>query len=87
MTPRQIELARHALGLPNAWLRSFRNYFRAGPGHQNHDDWMAMIASGDAVITSGDGRTAASVYLFNLTRQGALAALRPGECLDPEDWP
>ena len=48
MTPRQIELARHALGLRPGCLVSYRNRFLAGPGHPDYADWQAMVAAGQA---------------------------------------
>jgi len=86
MTARQIELARHALGLRPGRLRSFRNHFVAGPGHVDFADWDAMVAAGFAtkrtssVLPPGD-------LMFHLTRAGAERALLPGDVLDAEDWP
>lgn len=86
MTPRQIELARHALGLTRSRLVSFRNHFCAGPGHEDFADWEAMVAAGFArkreskVLAPGD-------VMFHLTRAGAEQALQPGDVLNPEDWP
>lgn len=80
MTPRQIELARHALGLPSRDRRSYRNHFVAGTGHRDHADWMEMVANGYA--TRRDGAD-----LFHLTLAGALAAVSFGETLCSEDFP
>jgi hypothetical protein len=86
MTPRQIELARHALGLPNARKQSYRNRFIAGEGHSDQADWDAMVLSGDAKVVRkvplyrGDDA-------FWLTPQGATAALRAGERLSSDDFP
>lgn len=86
MTPRKIELARHALGLPNVKGMSYRNYFTAGPDHPDFADWQAMCSDGDA-STQGPKRTLGGDYAFWLTRAGAEGALNPGERLDPEDFP
>jgi hypothetical protein len=86
MTARQIELARHALGLRPSRLVSYRNHFCAGPGHDDFAEWEAMVAAGFAVkreskvLPPGD-------LLFHLTRAGAERALKVGDVLDPEDWP
>jgi hypothetical protein len=86
MTPRQVELARHALGLPNKRRCSYRNHFVTGPGSTDWGDWQAMVACGTArrheprALFGGD-------YCFVLTRPGAEAALATGERLDPEEWP
>lgn len=85
LRPAQIELARHALGLPNRNHTSYRNRFVAGGGHYDHGDWLAMTDAGLAE------RFSTALYggadLFMLTRTGAEAALRPGESLDAEDFP
>lgn len=85
MTQQQIELGRHALGLPNKQKETYRNHFVAGPSHDNYADWMAMVAEGDAIrhepseLYGGD-------YCFQLTRTGAVKCLKIKERLDPEDF-
>ena len=86
MTPRQIELARHALGLRPTRLISHRNHFVAGPGHPDYADWMAMVAGGQAVRRESEHLLPGDV-MFHLTRAGAELALLPGDILNPEDWP
>jgi hypothetical protein len=86
VTPTQIELARHALGLTNGRRVSYRNHFVAGPGHSDFDDWSAMAAAGDA-RTLADSPLSGGDLVFWLTRQGAEKALRHGERLDPHDFP
>jgi hypothetical protein len=86
MTPRQIDLARHALGLPNKAGRSYRNRFVAGEGHTDYPNWTAMVEAGHAKRRKS-GALADSDDLFLLTEAGARAALKPGERLDPEDFP
>ncbi len=86
MTDNQIDLARHALGLPNRMKRSYRNNFVAGPGHVDWDEWQMMVAAGHAVSR----RWSLIPHIervFTLTRAGATLALLPGESLDPEDFP
>lgn len=84
MTPRQIELARLALGLPNQYRRSYRNRFCGGRGHPDYANWRALVNAGMALrwpwqFSYGD--------LFMLNREGAEAVLKRGEKLDPEDFP
>lgn len=81
MTPRQRDLARHALGLPNRNRRSYRNRFLTGGACP---DWRAMEAAGLARSQPTDrlGRA-----WFHLTRAGAEAALDRGERLCREDFP
>lgn len=82
MTPRQIELARHALGLRPGCLVSHRNHYVAA---SDHHDWQGMVDAGYArkrystLLPHGH-------VLFHLTRAGAERALLPGDVLDPEDW-
>ena len=87
MTKRQIDLARHALGLPNRNRRSYRNSFVAGPGHTDYDDWYAMSCKGWAVRHDGARLPFGGMDLFNLTPAGAQAALVARESLDQEDFP
>lgn len=86
MTPAQIDLARHALGLPNNRRRSYRNRFVTGEGCADHVEWTAMVAGGFAQRRAGSELTGGNDF-FWLTRNGAEAALKPGERLDPEDFP
>jgi hypothetical protein len=84
MTPQQIKLARHALGLPNARRQSYRNFFTAGVRHPDYYDWIAMVDDENAKKSTSakpDGDD-----IFWLTVKGAQAALYTGESLDPEDF-
>lgn len=85
MSPRQRELARHALGLPNQKRTSYRNYFTAGYEHVDYDDWREMVSAGVAIRRSGGDLIDGDI--FHLTLAGASAAIEPGERLDPEDFP
>lgn len=83
MSPRQIELARLALGLPNQYRKSYRNRFCGGREHGDYANWRALVNAGMAVrwpwwFSYGD--------LFMLTAAGASAVLKRGERLDPEDY-
>lgn len=86
MTPDQIELARHALGLDGRRRQSYRNHYVIGAGNADHDNWTAMVAAGEARRRNGSPLTGGD-DLFWLTTAGATAALRRGERLDPEDFP
>jgi len=86
MTPTQIALARHALGLDGRRLISFRNRFITGGPSKDHDEWNAMVSAGMARV-----RRNIEIYggddFFALTETGAKAALKDGESLCSEDFP
>ena len=86
MKPEQIELARHALGLPNKGRRSYRNRFVTGPGSLDYLHWVQMVNDGHARRRSGSALTGGDDF-FWLTAVGACEALLPGEKLDQEDFP
>ena len=79
MTPEQKRLARHALGLPNDKMESYRNRYHVSMGAAFFE-WERMAESDLAYNHSRGGS-------FHLTRKGAELALEPGERLDPEDFP
>lgn len=80
-TPEQIELARHALGLPNDRRRSYRNrYLAGGPS----PEWSGMV---DAGMAERGETCSRGMTWFWLTRAGAQAVLKRGERLCSEDFP
>lgn len=85
MTPRQKQLARHALGLDGSRKQSYRNRFFAGPGHADFADWQELVATGFA--REREPNAVRPDHAFWLTREGADAALNKGERLCPEDFP
>ncbi len=86
MTPDQIELARHALGLGNGRKVSYRNHYVVGAGCPDYDNWQAMVAAGEARHRSGSPLSGGD-DVFWLTEVGARAALKRREKIDPEDFP
>jgi len=80
LTAEQLELARHALGLPNNLMRSYRNRFLAAPPLEGV--WREMVCRGLATV----GSSTSTGTWFSLSRQGASAALLPAETLDLEDF-
>jgi len=85
LTPKQRELARHALGLPNKKRKSYRNHFVTGKSSSDYPHWQEMVAAGFAAVRGGNELTGGD-DLFRLTKKGALAALNQREHLDPEDF-
>lgn len=86
MTPAQIELARHALGLGNGRKVSYRNHYVTGPGGDDYDNWQAMVSAGLARRRDGN-QLSGGDDVFWLTETGARGALKPREKLDPKDFP
>lgn len=80
MTPQEVQLARHALGLSNGIRRSYRNRFLAAGVTET--EWREMARNGHAKAGAG---TSTGTW-FSLTRDAAQAVLLPGETLDPEDF-
>lgn len=84
MTPEQLDMARHALGLPNRQRRSYRNRYFANKDGAGDRAWQGMVANGEAEHL----RTKSAVtHRYALTPKGARAALREGERLCQEDFP
>jgi hypothetical protein len=83
MTPRQRELARHALGLTDGRKKSYRNRYMVALHSLHEMIWDDLVHAGMAER----GRDGVSSVGFYLTEVGARAALDPGEMLDPEDFP
>lgn len=82
VTPAQIKLARHALGLPNDRKRSYRNRYFTPIGSAAYVEWCDMVADGKA-RGKEDGSPQA---FFWLRVEGATEACEPGETLDMEDF-
>lgn len=76
-------LLRHALGL-DARSRSYRNRYYATAPSRTVDAWSRLVAIGFASESPTDRPDRG---LYHATHAGALAALKPGESLDPEDFP
>lgn len=83
LTPEQLRLARHALGLPNDRSQSYRNRYCAGVPSSARNHWLALEAAGLAFSDAVEGQR----QFFALTRTGAEMALERGETLDLEDFP
>lgn len=80
MTPEQIKLARHALGLPNNNSRSYRNHYVTDAPSDDHAAWSAMVQRGWARCRAGSELTGGG-DLFWLTLAGAEQALQGNETL------
>lgn len=84
MTPAQIKLARHALGLPNKQDTSYRNRYVTA---EDDAHWTAMVANGEAKMRPAASLPFGGDAMFWLTTKGATAALKRGEKLCHEDFP
>lgn len=85
MTPKQRDLARHALGLDGRRRQSYRNHFVTGEGSTDHLHWLALVEAGHAWRRAGSQLTGGD-DLFRLTKAGAELALDSGESLNPHDF-
>jgi hypothetical protein len=83
MNPRQREMARHALGLPNRINESYRNHFCIGQDGAGYSDWQDLVAKGFAVKAHGGDSWVGD--FFYLTLKGARAVLLPKEHISRED--
>jgi hypothetical protein len=86
MTPKQIDLARNALGLPNHNRRSYRNSFVVGIDCVDYDAWYDMAMRGLAIRYDGAKLPFGGMDLFKLTLLGASQALVGREALDTDDF-
>ena len=86
LTVHELRIARHALGLdnPDAGGRSYRNRFYASRGHA---DWHTLHDMVGAGLMNLEDTSNGKQTLFWLNPWGAKLALKPGELLDPEDFP
>ncbi len=82
-TRRQLELARHALGLPNKNNTTCRNRFCIGPGGDGYADWEHLVSVGHAVKQTGP--LWGGDDMFHLTLTGARAVLERSEHISRED--
>lgn len=85
MTPRQVELAREALGLRPSRMVTSRNHFLTSRGDPDWLEWRAMLRLGLAWAV-GDPAVPLGSSLYRLTRAAAESVLLPGERLNSEDW-
>jgi len=84
MTPKQIELARHALGLNYRSKCSYRNYFVTSPGSYDYQEWLDLVKKG---LANKKKYPFSNDDIFFLTLKGAKEALSFGESLRAEDFP
>jgi len=82
MTRAELILARCSLGLPNARRTGYAQPFYASCGDEYETIWRALALRGHAdFLTSVNG-----VFVYRLTRAGALAAMKPSETLDARSF-
>ena len=88
VTPRQRELARHALGFHMPRVRqSYRNRFVAMPNHRDWKDWNKMAEREEAITRPAKKGRMSGATEFALTVAAARSVLKPGESLNPVDFP
>lgn len=86
LSDEEKKLCRHALGLPNAKKKSYRNHFVTSKGGRDaevfevmHDKGLVLRQANNKLLGSGD-------VFYRLTRAAAAACLEPGERLDQTDF-
>ena len=78
MTPKQVELARHALGFNGREKFSYRNHYCASP--DDAIEWEKMVSDGNAVrgrvseLSGGDP-------IYYVTKSAALSVRKSNEHL------
>lgn len=82
MTPSQLKMARHALGLDESGV-SYRNRYVVGIGSPQEGEWNDLCQQGLAER----GKNGLTFVGFCLTDAGARGTLYSGEMLDSEDFP
>ena len=82
MTPKQRDLARHALGLPNKKKTAYRNHYCIEPGSPDYLQWEDLVSKKMAVKALGGKEWSGD--FFYLTFSGAKAALWGDEHLSRE---
>ena len=80
-TPSHRELARKMLCLPHDDMTAYRFGSIPKPRSSSYADCIAMVDAKMAVYT-----TYRRSKIFQLTRQGILAALDPGESMDEKEF-
>jgi hypothetical protein len=83
MTPRQIELARHALGFDGRNKISYRNHFVVGPGCDDYNEWVAMVFAGYA-NRYPPREISGGMDTFSVRREAALSVRTRDEHLSPD---
>lgn len=87
LTEKHITILRHTLGMDASQSkRSYRNRYVAGKKHHCRIELMELVMNGFMTKHDG-GELFGDSDLFQATYPGALAALRKGETLCPEDFP
>jgi hypothetical protein len=73
MTPKQRNLALHALGLPNRENVAYRNHYCAAPGSPEYGEWEEMVRLGMATrMLGGSERSGDFFYLTSAGKEAAL---------------
>jgi hypothetical protein len=75
MTPKQLGILRHALGLrTDGSGRPYRNHFVTGPGSDDYDDCKALVEQGLMIKLPGDNGLDGGNDCFRVTEAGREAA-------------
>lgn len=69
-----IELMQHALGISERNRTPYRNYFLAGDGHSDNEEWEKLVSDGFATSRPAPD-FAGGGTLYHVTEKGEYAAL------------
>lgn len=78
ITSHQIELMQHTLGIRENRREPYRNYFLAGPGHDDNADLNALVSRGLMKIGTAPAFCSVGDVVYRVTDDGkgiAIAAL------------
>lgn len=85
LSKKQVEMARHALGLRDGNKTAYRNRYFLMAESDGFADWQDMVSKGHAKHVPPQSPDI--IHFFCLTHVGAKSVLRHRETLDKEDFP
>jgi hypothetical protein len=83
LTIKQVEQIRHCIGLSSRNKTTNRNHFVTGPGSDDYDSWMDLVAKGYANRRAGS-EISGGDDIFWVTRETALFVRKTDEHLSKD---
>lgn len=75
VTPEQMHILHHSLGITSKRSKSYRNHFVTGPGSKDYDNCVALVSMGYMTQRSGTPLTGGN-DLFQVTDAGRHLAIQ-----------